>query len=100
MIKTVRIVEDGESQRLINVPAKRLTTGDTEGVYQPASVIVKEITAFDSALEQLLAHIRGTELLVEELQRHAEGNDQLEQLAMLRSALSTAESLSKSMVAH
>jgi len=99
----VAVIRDSEDEprKLIHVPIIRDDeSSSNEGKYQLAEVVVKSQSAYERCLDSVLAHIRGCEEDLRELERVAEGNDRMSMLAALMQSLSTSGELAKAMRAE
>lgn len=88
------INEDGEGEKLVNVPVKVCNDDSREGEYKTASALVKSVDEYQRAMDQAVAKLRAAQRAVSELEevagRKVEPEGLMARIALASKGLDTA----------
>lgn len=95
-IKRIKVITPGgEEQSVVNVRPVYGSKG--EGEYLPIGQVVENPVLYARALDELLKHKAGIERIISEMAELAEGDEQLEKIALARTAFNTAWEIARAL---
>lgn len=92
VIKRVRVTIEEREEQFVHVPIVKMAgTTDREGEYKPVSVIVRQPSDYELAVNELLTKIHALQRTVRELREVAGKHDTGDHIAIVLQSLATAE---------
>lgn len=91
MLRKVKIIYDGEPERLIHIPKVIVKDESKEGEYKPVTAIVKVQDDFARALSEAVGKLSSAQQAVHDLEVAANGKEDREAIVVILKSLGVAK---------